>query len=185
MSTLITTTAQIGTIKDAGGNQTAMTIDSSGRVLMPEVPRFKSRITTATAFGSQTKMPIRSDYGASNANYVTTTGTNRGGGFDNTNNKYVVPITGLWQLNAQVGFYNNNTPSRIVELLLFVDGTAQNDLYWVGSHNDGASYPDYDGVNGCDVAYLTAGQEIELYASANQSVTAMTDQTGLSGVLIG
>jgi len=40
MSTLITTTAQIGTIKDAGGNQTAMTIDSSGRVLMPEVPRF-------------------------------------------------------------------------------------------------------------------------------------------------
>ena len=30
MSTLVTTTAQIGTIKDAGGNNTAMTIDSSG-----------------------------------------------------------------------------------------------------------------------------------------------------------
>ena len=30
MSTLITTTAQIGTIKDAGGNATSMTIDSSG-----------------------------------------------------------------------------------------------------------------------------------------------------------
>jgi len=30
MSTLITTTAQIGTIKDAGGNATSMTIDNSG-----------------------------------------------------------------------------------------------------------------------------------------------------------
>jgi hypothetical protein len=40
-------------------------------------------------------------------------------------------------------------------------------------------------VNGCDVAYLTAGQEIELYVSANQSLTAMTGSTGLSGVLIG
>ena len=30
MSTLVTTTAQIGTIKDAGGNATSMTIDSSG-----------------------------------------------------------------------------------------------------------------------------------------------------------
>ena len=32
MSTLITTTAQIGTIKDAGGNNTAMTIASDGTV---------------------------------------------------------------------------------------------------------------------------------------------------------
>lgn len=181
----MTSILKVSEIQDPTNSNTALTVDSSGRVLMPEVPRFKSRITTNTAFGSQTKMPIRSDYGVSNANHATWTGTNYGGGFDNTNNKYVVPVTGLWQINAQVGFYNNNTPSRIVELLIFVDGTAQTDLYWVGSHNDGASYPDYDGVNGCDVAYLTAGQEIELYVSANQSLTAMTGSTGLSGVLIG
>ena len=35
MSTLITTTAQIGTIKDAGGNATAMTIASDGTVSFP------------------------------------------------------------------------------------------------------------------------------------------------------
>lgn len=35
MSTLITTTAQIGTIKDAGGNNTAMTINNSGNIAMP------------------------------------------------------------------------------------------------------------------------------------------------------
>ena len=38
MSTLITTTAQIGTIKDAGGNATAMTIDTSGRVFRSVTP---------------------------------------------------------------------------------------------------------------------------------------------------
>ena len=32
MSTLITSTAQIGTIKDAGGNATAMTVDTAGNV---------------------------------------------------------------------------------------------------------------------------------------------------------
>ena len=34
MSTLVTTTAQIGTIKDAAGNATAMTIDSGGRTVL-------------------------------------------------------------------------------------------------------------------------------------------------------
>ena len=34
MSTLITTTAQIGTIKDAAGNANAMTIDSGGRPVL-------------------------------------------------------------------------------------------------------------------------------------------------------
>ena len=36
MSTLITTTAQIGTIKDAGGNATAMTIDSAGKATVSQ-----------------------------------------------------------------------------------------------------------------------------------------------------
>ena len=36
MSTLITTTAQIGTIKDAGGNATAMTIDSAGKATVTQ-----------------------------------------------------------------------------------------------------------------------------------------------------
>ena len=35
MSTLVTTTAQIGTIKDAGGNANAMTINNAGNVTIP------------------------------------------------------------------------------------------------------------------------------------------------------
>ena len=40
MSTLITTTAQIGTIKDAGGNANAMTISSGGVISQPNNPCF-------------------------------------------------------------------------------------------------------------------------------------------------
>ena len=56
MSTLITTTAQIGTIKDAGGNATAMTIASSGditmggHVLNPHTPMFKISGRTSSSY---------------------------------------------------------------------------------------------------------------------------------------
>ena len=53
MSTLVTTTAQIGTIKDSGGNATAMSIDSSGRVKTPARPAFRAgKTATQTASGS-------------------------------------------------------------------------------------------------------------------------------------
>jgi hypothetical protein len=181
----MTSILKVSEIQDPTNSNTALTIDSSGRVLMPEVPRFKSLITTTTSVpATSTKMPIRNDYGAASVNYATRTGTNYGGGFDNTNNKYVVPVTGLWQLNAHFCYFNNNTPARETELQIWVDGSVQYDLLWVGSHNDGNSYPDYDGTSGAGIAYLTAGQELELYVYATESVTAF-GYTGLSGVLIG
>jgi len=42
MSTLITTTAQIGTIKDAGGNATGITVASDGKIAMPNSSGFVS-----------------------------------------------------------------------------------------------------------------------------------------------
>ena len=44
MSTLITSTAQIGTIKDAGGSNTGMTINGTGHVLTPNRPAFRAYI---------------------------------------------------------------------------------------------------------------------------------------------
>jgi len=172
-------------ISSSSTSGTALSIDANNIVTTPEVPRFKSLITTNTSVpATSTKMPIRNDYGATNVNYATRTGTNYGGGFDNTNNKYVVPVTGLWQLNAHFSYFNNNTPARETELQIWVDGSVQYDLLWIGSHNDGNSYPDYDGTSGAGIAYLTAGQELELYVYTTESVTAF-GYTGLSGYLIG
>ena len=110
MSTLIANTVQSGTIKDAGGNTTAMTIDSSGRVLTPARPAFRVKTNNASHFGEDhsnttydtsylTPIPTFPD-----AN--TTTEMNIGGGtltFEThpAGNggkylKYVVPVTGVY-----------------------------------------------------------------------------------------
>ena len=55
MSTLVTTTAQIGTIKDAGGNATSMTIDSSG--VITHAAGFNNYVEANFTAGSTTLNP--------------------------------------------------------------------------------------------------------------------------------
>ena len=50
MSTLVTTTAQIGTIKDAGGNATSMNIDSSG--VITHAAGFNNYATASSSGGT-------------------------------------------------------------------------------------------------------------------------------------
>ena len=88
MSTLITTTAQIGTIKDAGGNNTAMTIDSTGRVSTPVRPAFSAYGTggwTIFSNGAWTKIVFNA-----------TPPLNVGGHYDSTNSKFVAPVDGVY-----------------------------------------------------------------------------------------
>ena len=102
MSTLITTTAQIGTIKDAGGNATAMTIDSTGRVLKPVIPHGQASCNVVTAATNKIQL---------------TSSLISGGGLtiDQTNERMIVPVSGLYC----IGFHHlvdNTTASTTVEL---------------------------------------------------------------------
>ena len=172
-------------IASSSTSGTAINIDANNIVTMPTTPRFKAMVTSNTAINATTTlMPIRDDYAAATTAYASASGTNVGGGFDNANNKYVVQVTGLYQLHAQLSIFNNNTSARFVNITISIDGVNQSDLTTIGSFNDGNSYPDYDGVTGSYIAYLTAGQELKLYAYATQNVTATVD-TSLSGYLIG
>ena len=94
MSTLITTTAQIGTIKDAGGNNTAMTIDSTGRVLSPARPAFHAYGTgswTIFSNGAWTQIVMNA-----------TPSLNIGGHNDSTNSKFVAPVAGVYHFYYKV-----------------------------------------------------------------------------------
>jgi len=100
MSTLITSTAQIGTIKDAGGNNTAISIDSAGRVLNPNAVGwfvYKNAIQVA-----------------SGANEVVTwqgVRLNQGSGFQTSGgnvNKFVAPVHGLYTCAATLLSVNDN-----------------------------------------------------------------------------
>tara|TARA_B100001057_G_scaffold489459_1_gene575768 strand:- start:39 stop:566 length:528 start_codon:yes stop_codon:yes gene_type:complete len=101
MSTLITTTAQIGTIKDAGGNATAMTIDSSGKVNAPVLGTLTRNVVSFQATGPGGY----ESYGANdvmNYNNVTSAGfhDNTGGNYSTTDKEFQCAIAGLYHFEA-------------------------------------------------------------------------------------
>lgn len=101
MSTLITTTAQIGTIKDAGGNATAMTIASSGditmggHVLNPHTPMFKISGRTSSSYTP----PINNSTAFQFGNTVFAT---NGFSVSNTFSRVTVPVTGKYYLKVHI-----------------------------------------------------------------------------------
>ena len=104
MSTLITTTAQIGTIKDAGGNATAMTIDSTGRVLKTLMPFIYLRGNSATEVKSHGSA---SDY----TNWSTET-VQGGMAFNSSNGRITVPLNGIYQIAAKFYLWMNNAAEQ-------------------------------------------------------------------------
>ena len=80
----------VGTIKDAGNNATAMTIDSDGVVKITQNPCFfitgnnGAHVNTSPVVFATTIIDTRS-------------------GVDLANNKYVIPVAGKWHIHVQLG----------------------------------------------------------------------------------
>jgi len=116
MSTLITTTAQIGTIKDAGGSNTGMTVSSAGHVIMPNRPAFACHLESTVALDGNNGWGATSgssslSSGAWDWN-ITHGGYNVGGHWSDTNNRFTAPIAGLYSFTFSIvmaGAGNNVT----------------------------------------------------------------------------
>jgi hypothetical protein len=83
----------VGTIKDAGNNATAMTIDSSGRVLTPARPAFLARRNdTTTSVSSTNIFPFDSVsvYG----------GFDTASGYNTSTYTYTCPVAGLYHFHV-------------------------------------------------------------------------------------
>ena len=100
MSTLITDNVNTGTIKSSGGT-TAMTIDSSGRVVQPQKPYLFAQVqgsnAAITPTGFTGKIPYNSALASS------------GISLDTSTSLFTVPVTGLYQINAAVRIQANRT----------------------------------------------------------------------------
>ena len=102
MSTLITTTAQIGTIKDAGGNATAMTIDSTGRVLQPAKPAFHIRCQSVNNVDFSSGVTLAGSTYLQSATLEEQGGSN----FNVSTGQYVAPLTGFYYFHFGGRFDN-------------------------------------------------------------------------------
>jgi len=144
MSTLITTTAQIGTIKDAGGNATGMTIDSSGRVGKPNLPYGQASSSAKTSSSNIVNL---------NSHVVS------GGGMtvDTTNNRIIVPFTGIYQ----IGFTELTDVAAYTEIIMRKNGSNIN-----GSRAQTGTSSQYGAFGSHMVISLTANDYIDWYCQA-------------------
>ena len=105
-----------GTIKEATGTTTAMTIDSTGRILTPARPAFRgTRAYTTTDFTGS---------GLDITGY--TEDFDIGSAFDASAGTYTVPITGIYQINVTQDGSANFSAATNTFLRLKIDGVLDN-----------------------------------------------------------
>jgi len=102
----------------------AMTVDTSGRIVMPKVPAFAVR-----GFGSmQNAATVNGFTVASGTDIIYNydeVAINRDSAFDNTTGIYTVPVAGMYQVQAGYG-YKNSTNYLSLHLFLTANDDTQN-----------------------------------------------------------
>ena len=91
----------VGTIKEATGTTTAMTIDSSGRILTPARPAF-----------SGTHVNSAGNTGLTGDIIMNTEDFDIGGNYNSSTGVYVVPVTGIYRYSFS-GFFSNSTGGNV------------------------------------------------------------------------
>lgn len=162
MSTLITTTAQIGTIKDAGGNQTAMTIDSSGRVLTssnrPHVFCQGFSSTSDNASSGQTINGITMDGTWKIIRNFSNVYENYGSHYNNTTGIFTAPLSGIYMIS--LGYGLQEAGSKYVGIGVITGGSSENTsrgirTSWTSNDSD----TNHGGqISFCK--YITSGTEV-------------------------
>lgn len=89
-----TTELDLATIKDSSGSNTAMTIDSSGRVLFPQIP---CACVTINLSNSQDTINPYSTTGADILFNVVT--INQGSVYNSSNGRFTAPVAGIYEFS--------------------------------------------------------------------------------------
>ena len=150
------------------GDTTAMTIDSTGRILQPAKPAFRAKSSSTTTFGTNTDIVFDD---------VTTSGCglhNVGGHYNTSNGIFTVPIDGLYFFQFQV-YQNSSTDTEVILYLGSTElGTARN-------FSDGANY---DSLTLSQTLMLSATNQIKVRVVSGTAYVNATN-TSFSGFLVG
>jgi len=159
----------VGTIKEATGTTTAMTIDSTGRILTPARPAFRG-----------TKEILTTDFTTLTTITSYTESFDIGGAFDATAGTYTVPITGIYQINIQQDGNANFSGATQVILNLNIDGSVGNFDFVRNDPQGGQS----SSLTMAQTRQLTAGQVLKVTFQVNDD-TSVGIRTVFSGFLVG
>ena len=112
---------KVNTIQDATNSNTAMTIDSSGRIAQPAKPSFQVSNTTS-GWGTLSSGDIVPFNDKSTGNNFDV-----GGDFNISSYRFVVPVTGRYQFNVFVYSFNSDSVNAF---RMYKNGSA---LFGVGT----------------------------------------------------
>lgn len=175
----MTSILKVSTLQDPTNSNTALSIDSSGRVTTPARPSF---------------FAYRATGDSSDINYTSTTQVtfdsiqhNIGNCFSNLSNKFIVPVDGVYHFSWQVRMSNTTTAGYLYTMLR-KDGSNN----WGSGLNIYAQLEDPQGGNfqapsTSVTVELTANNEIDVAIVVNNDTTTRINNntTFFSGYLVG
>ena len=162
---------KVNTIQDATNSNTAMTIDSSGRVLTPTRPHcFVVFDETATGGYQSVASGAVLPFASAKINVG-------GGTYDSSNYRYTVPVTGMYQVTFNCILDGVNTLS----LFLRVDGSIVH--YWYNADARHMTWTYLHEVN--SGSYFDIGHDTGSSRNISKAGTPATTYTSVSYTLIG
>lgn len=165
-------------IKHTNGT-TAMTVDSSGRVLQPIVPAFRVGLTSSlgyTATGSFTEVVWNEGTSSESDNCFSQ------GGFSWSSGVVTVPVSGVYHFDLVTRIDGVGSGYAIMKIAKNNDTTGNKEMFSI----EGVPASNYQAVTGSCVFKLTASDTVRvtIYSDADSSYTLTTDSI-FSGHLIG
>tara|TARA_B100000085_G_scaffold36182_1_gene29759 strand:+ start:275 stop:811 length:537 start_codon:yes stop_codon:yes gene_type:complete len=178
MSTLITTTAQIGTIKDAGGNNTAMTIDSTGRVFQPAKPAWRiGRSTGLAGVNGTTTVLDFDDVADTDRDFFTQ------GGVTVNSGVVTVPVAGIYHLGSTIRFDNVSSSYIVVRITKNNDANSTYGAYDIVGNGQSTNY---ESIGDATIFKLNASDTVKIdYYVSNDSSFTIDTRAYFWGYLVG
>ena len=161
-----------------------------GQLLQPNLCSFAVRLTSdITGLNATSGSGVAVDYNSNGIKIF-----DRGGDYDLANNKFIVPVTGLYQLNFSLRVQSITSNNFIIGSIRTVSysgngqGTSEADNLYAQSYAiNGAPPTDYHHAQNSFLVSLTAGLEIEhvIRSESDTSIDLNDRGVSFSGFLVG